>query len=138
MSRIRRGKLRRSGGMIDDDVNPMEGAVNIVDAMLVFACGLMLSLVVYWNVDLRGGDMTPVSQGAEVSGAEALQEQIDGSAEYGSGFEEVGKVYRDPTTGKLYLAEDGGGQSTESGGQSTEADGQPTEAGGQPTEADGY
>jgi hypothetical protein len=113
MSRIRRGKLRRSGSMIDDDVNPMEVAVNIVDAMLVFACGLMLSLVVYWNVDLSGGGMTPVSQGTEVPEAEVLQEQMESSSESGSGFEEVGKVYRDPATGKLYLAENGGGQPAE-------------------------
>jgi hypothetical protein len=106
MSRIRKGRLRRSGGMIDDDSNPMEGAINIVDAMLVFACGLMLSLVVYWNVDLRAG-MMPVTQGKEVSGAEALQEQMDEQTDGGEGFEEIGKVYRDPATGKLYLAETG-------------------------------
>jgi hypothetical protein len=73
----------------------------------------MLSLVIYWNVDLSGGGMTPVSQGAEVSDAEALQEQMESSSESGSGFEEVGKVYRDPATGKLYLAENGEGQPAE-------------------------
>jgi len=35
-----------------EDVNPLEGVVNIADVMLVFACGLMLALAVYWNIEL--------------------------------------------------------------------------------------
>lgn len=48
---LRRNIRRRS---MPEDVSPLEGSVNIVDAMLVFACGLMLSLVMHWNVDLGG------------------------------------------------------------------------------------
>ena len=29
-----------------DDINPMEGVANLVDAMLVLACGLMLALII--------------------------------------------------------------------------------------------
>jgi hypothetical protein len=93
--------------MLEEDVNPMEGAINIVDAMLVFACGLMLSLVIYWNVDLRTNDMIPVTQGQEVLDPQEMQEGMQGDAAGESAYEEVGKVYRDPTTGKLYLAETG-------------------------------
>jgi hypothetical protein len=91
--------------MTEEDINPMEGAINIVDAMLVFACGLMLSLVIYWNVDLRSDGMIPVSQAQagmqnEVgSGVGTVDEAKSGD------FEEVGKVYRDPTTGNLYMSE---------------------------------
>jgi hypothetical protein len=35
-----------------DEANPLEGAINIVDAMLVFACGLMLALVIRWKSKL--------------------------------------------------------------------------------------
>ena len=28
--------------------------INVADIMLVFACGLMLALAVYWNIDLGG------------------------------------------------------------------------------------
>jgi hypothetical protein len=91
--------------MLDEDVNPMEGAINIVDAMLVFACGLMLSLVIYWNVDLRTNEMIPVTQGLSVEATEEMAESIGGDSEGESSYEEVGKVYRDPVTGKLYLAE---------------------------------
>ena len=106
MSRIKKGRLRKNRNLFrDDNMNPMEGTINIVDAMLVFACGLMLSLVIYWNVDLRSGDLTPVSQGAEVSSAEQLENRINEDPAEAGGLEEVGKVYRDPVTGKLYLAE---------------------------------
>jgi hypothetical protein len=102
-------RLSRVSRMLDEDVNPMEGAVNIVDAMLVFACGLMLSLVIYWNVDLKSGEMRQVEAGgAQLTEEELLSESGDGTAE-GSGFEEIGKVYRDPATGKLYLSENESG-----------------------------
>jgi hypothetical protein len=102
---LRQGRFRQRRRLTDDDENPMEGAINIVDAMLVFACGLMLSLVIYWNVDLRSNDMIPVKQGAEaVSAEEIAGQEGEGTPEDG-GFIEVGKVYRDPETGKLYLAE---------------------------------
>ena len=35
-----------------EDVDPMSSMSNIGDVMLVFACGLMVALVVAWNVDL--------------------------------------------------------------------------------------
>ena len=116
MSRIKKGRLRRKSDLMSDDVNPMEGAINIVDAMLVFACGLMLSLVIYWNVDLRSGSMVPVSQGAEVTAGEQVPDIAD-AENPDSGLEEVGKVYRDPQTGNLYLAQD------ETTGQAVSEDG---------------
>jgi hypothetical protein len=84
----------------------MEGAVNIVDAMLVFACGLMLSLVIFWNVDLRNEDMKPVGIGEDVSQAEDIQKSMNEQNPDNAQYEEIGKVYRDPATGKLYMAEE--------------------------------
>ena len=31
----------------------MESVANLVDIMLVFACGLMVAIIIYWNVDLN-------------------------------------------------------------------------------------
>jgi hypothetical protein len=104
MSRIRKGRFRRRRGGAEDDVNPMEGAVNIVDARLVFACGLMLSLVIYWNVDLNSNDLKPVTQGASISESE-LDDKLKGEAPGNDSLKEVGRVYRDPVTGNLYLDE---------------------------------
>jgi len=92
-----------------EDVNPMEGAINIVDAMLVFSCGLMLSLVIYWNIDIKQ-EPIPVTQGAEMTEVEDIKEELDASAdESGEGiYERVGTVYVDPATGKMYLVDEGG------------------------------
>jgi hypothetical protein len=82
----------------------MEGAINIVDAMLVFACWLMLSLVIYWNVDIQNKELVPVARGAEVSEVEGMQEDLQDLAEEGGGaYEKLGTVYVDPETGKMYM-----------------------------------
>jgi hypothetical protein len=106
--RRRRYEYRKKSHFIDDDVNPMEGVVNIVDAMLVFACGLMLSIVIFWNVDLRPNDMVPVKQGVDQLAADELQSKGESIDSVQEGMEEIGKVYRDPVTGNIYLMEQTG------------------------------
>lgn len=98
---MRSRRLRRKSKLYGEDVNPMDGIINIVDAMLVFACGLMLSLVIYWNVDLNG--LTDVEQGADVTEVEGVQDGIDENADGSASYEKMGTVYRDPATGKLYM-----------------------------------
>lgn len=90
-----------------ESVNPMDGLSNLADVMLVFACGLMLALITYWNVDVSGvsGSIDPVEQGQEI------QEDVSGFGEQAredgdSRFEEYGTVYRDAATGKLYMVTD--------------------------------
>ena len=89
-----------------EDINPMEGVANLVDAMLVLACGLMLALIINWNVDVgSAGTTVELEQDQEVS-------ELSGSgngqvSEMQSGYEEMGMVYRDPKTGKLYMVSDG-------------------------------
>ncbi|TEB08006.1 hypothetical protein Psch_01561 [Pelotomaculum schinkii] len=51
------GGLRSRRRKTPEGTNPLEGASNIVDAILVFACGLTLSLVMRWNVDLGQGNL---------------------------------------------------------------------------------
>ena len=87
-----------------EEINPLDGLANLADVMLVFACGLMLALITYWNVDVAGiaerlGD---VEQGQEISDMAGLDGNGDRPLEEG-GFEEYGKVYRDPASGKLYM-----------------------------------
>jgi hypothetical protein len=100
-------KLKRRRSLFEqEDVNPMDGAINIVDAMLVFACGLMLSLVIYWNIDIQHKELVPAEAGQEVTSiADDVQsmDDIDKDAAY----EKMGTVYVDPQTGKMYLVEDG-------------------------------
>ena len=87
-----------------EDADPRVGLVNLADVMLVFACGLMLALVTYWNLDVS--QMTEVVQAdemAEVGDIEEFEGVLGGS---GSNFNELGMVYEDPMTGKMYMLKD--------------------------------
>ena len=86
-----------------DDTDPMSSLSNMGDIMLVFACGLMVALVVAWNVDLAQFTQVNMDQEVKESDIETLTEQLYGE---GNGFVEKGKVYQDPSTGKYYLVED--------------------------------
>ena len=78
---------------------------NLVDVMLVIAVGLMLALVINWNVDIAARNDENVARGEEITELEVLSEEgtpLDGGGEY----EELGVVvYRDSLTGKLYMVE---------------------------------
>lgn len=79
----------------DDDEDPRASLVNLVDVMLVFACGLLAAI-------------TAVSQRrapVEVAQGKAIERPADGRRSAGEGYQEVGQVYRDPKSGKLILIE---------------------------------
>ena len=85
-----------------EDADPRVGLVNLADVMLVFACGLMLALVTYWNLNIS--DMTEVVQNQDMS--EVADSDIEGITDLsasGTGFTELGTVYQDPKTGKMYM-----------------------------------
>ena len=51
--RYGRRKKRRFDG---EDVSPMSGLSNLSDAMLVLALGILVALVVHWNVNIVPAD----------------------------------------------------------------------------------
>ena len=99
------GGLRRGRRLwTPEDGNPLEGAINIVDAMLVFACGLMLSLVIHWNVDLnQAGDRVELKRGQEVSQYTDIRDNLIETQGQGDLYEKMGTVYKDPITGQLFM-----------------------------------
>ncbi|MBQ9002296.1 MAG: DUF2149 domain-containing protein [Eggerthellaceae bacterium] len=101
-SSFRRGRAR-------EDVDPMSSMGNIGDVMLVFACGLMVALVVAWNVDLAQFQQVETDQELSPNDVEQITEQLYGE---GNAFIEKGRVYQDPSTGKYYLVEDGASTSS--------------------------
>jgi hypothetical protein len=103
---IQRNKLRRKNYFAEEDVSPMEGAINIVDAMLVFACGLILSLVVFWNVDLNASNPVSVERSSDLKKTEEIQDAANEKSTGGKEYEKMGTVYKDPATGELYMLED--------------------------------
>lgn len=82
------------------DQEPLGPLANLVDIMLVFACGLIAALAASQGglgdyVKSGGQD---VEQGKEIPEMPAVSGQ--GS---GPGYEPIGQVYRDKNTGKLIL-----------------------------------
>lgn len=102
----RNGSGKLSGGAAAaEDINPMDGVANLADVMLVFACGLMLALITYWNVDVAATVAPDVSADKQEITQDSGGESEDSPDE--GDLEEYGTVYRDPATGKLYIiAED--------------------------------
>ena len=86
----------------EQEQKPMEGVANLVDAMLVLACGLMMAIISFYNVDIGS------SSGATEIRQEDIKEVddygiVDDKGEMSGGFESRGKVYEDKKTGKLYI-----------------------------------
>ena len=90
----------------------MSSLGNIGDIMLVFACGLMVALVVAWNVDLGKFTQVQMDQEIQQDDIEQITEQLYGE---GNAFVEKGTVYQDPVTGKYYLVEDESSSSSSGG-----------------------
>lgn len=91
----------------------MSSMGNIGDVMLVFACGLMVALVVAWNVDLSRFTQVEAGEELQQDDVTTMTEQLYGE---GNAFVEMGTVYQDPNTGKYYLVEDA--DSSQSGSSS--------------------
>ena len=86
-------KLSRKNSFDEsDEEDPMAGVANLVDAMLVIAVGLLVFLVISWNMQaiVFNEDVTPTP---------------DVSNSSGEGYAEMGKVYKDPKTGKMIMIE---------------------------------
>ena len=123
---MRRGRRTRRR-FAEEDVNPMNYLSNLSDAMLVLAVGIMLALIVHWNVDIStsGGTMSDSGQSyaADGEGGNSAidrdsavnfsqdeldnmqsQDKLDSSD---TGMEKLGEVYYDAATGEYYIVENG-------------------------------
>ena len=94
-----------------DDTDPMASTANLVDAMLVFACGLMMSLIVRYNVDLTKVEDVYVEE--DLTKVENIEQMLDDMQSGGSGYTQLGTVYQDPTTGEMYMITESGAQLAE-------------------------
>lgn len=93
--------------MSSEEVDPMEGISNMADTMMVLACGLMLALSMYWNIDLGPiGERVDLQQGQEVTEDLDLRDDLIETRDEGELYEKMGTVYKDPQTGKLFMLTD--------------------------------
>ena len=97
---LRGGRLgRRRSRLRQEEANPMASVANLADVMLVFACGLMLALILHWNVDLKAiVEIMDEEQLVEIDDPERVEKEV-GSQTY----QEMGVVYSDPETGNMYV-----------------------------------
>lgn len=100
------GGLRRNSRWRHEEINPLEGAINIVDAMLVFACGLMLALAINWDVDFGMRQKVNLEQGREMTDVPEIREDLIETQGQGELYERMGTVYKDPATGQLFMLTD--------------------------------
>lgn len=110
---VRRKQRRRRAS--DDDIDPMAGTTNLVDTMLVLALGFLIFVVISWNMqsvifsdmsqDQKQQVMDSMKQVSEVTQGQELNDTPDTSQSSGQGFTELGKVYKDPSSGKLIMVE---------------------------------
>lgn len=115
---------RRRSRFESEGVDPMQYLSNLSDAMLVLAVGMMLALIVHWNVDIStsGGVMSDsgISYAAEGEGGNAdidkdsavhfseeelSQMETQTIEDGGEGMEKLGEVYYDAATGQYYIVE---------------------------------
>jgi hypothetical protein len=100
LRRFGTGKLRPQDSN-DEDVNPLDGIANMADLMLVLAVGIMVALVMNWNVNISSvNDLEELNNAEYLNGDQVKQET--GS----EGLEKKGVVYMDPETGKYYIEVD--------------------------------
>jgi hypothetical protein len=93
----------------------MAGTSNLVDAMLVIAVGFLIFVVISWNMQSVIFQDTSHEQNqaiqnsqaniTEVTEGQELNETPESSESSGQGYMEMGKVYKDPSTGKLIMVE---------------------------------
>ena len=124
MSRRRDSRrIKRSRRRNDEDINPMNYISNLSDVMLILAVGIMLSLVIHWQVDLDVSKNAGQEEGQSQSEMEVTttftENDLEDSGNVPDTVERLGDVYYDPESGTYYIAADQEGSSSES-----EADGQ--------------
>ena len=108
---MRPKRHRRDFFSDDEGLNPMEYVSNLSDVMLILAVGIMLALIVRWNVDIT----PPDSAGGDPLQAEAaftedeLDSMRDDATESPDALEKRGELYYDAETGTYYIVESGNG-----------------------------
>ena len=95
----------------EGEEDPMAGTSNLVDAMLVIAVGFLVFVIISWNMqaiidpDHTIQEQMETKTTTEVDQGQQLNETPDTSNSSGQGYTEMGKVYKDPATGKLIMVE---------------------------------
>lgn len=93
----------------------MTGTTNLADVMLVISVGLLLFLTMSWNMqDIVFSNMASqekkdtinsISKISEIEQGNQINKTPDSNNSIGTGYQEMGKVYKDPKIGKVIMVE---------------------------------
>jgi hypothetical protein len=110
-------KRRKRFVSTSEDIDPMIYSVNMVDCMLVLAVGFLIFSIMSMNLqsvifsDLSPDERMEVSELIKQTILIKMGKEINTTtltkSGSGNGFEQMGTVYKDPSTGKLILIPNG-------------------------------
>lgn len=111
----RSGSGRLSGG--NDftrrvEADPMASVANLVDAMLVLAVGIMLALIVSWNLNIAENGQVSDRASREDAVVDFTEDDITNAETPQENLEKQGTVYYDPETDKYYIIANDGARMT--------------------------
>ncbi|MDI3549056.1 MAG: hypothetical protein PWQ15_158 [Methanobacterium sp.] len=114
MIKQKMSKRRRELLSSDEEIDPMIYAVNMVDCMLVLAVGFLIFSIM--SIGLQSVVFSDMSTQEKSALSQAIKEKVElemgqelnetptiGSGSGTTGYEDLGKVYKDPQTGKMIL-----------------------------------
>lgn len=106
-------RKRRRLVSTNEEVDPMIYAVNMVDCMLVLAVGFLVFTVMSFGMQSvvfssaspqeKQQIMKTVQQTVEIQQGKQLNNTPQTQSGKGSGYVQMGTVYKDPKTGKLIM-----------------------------------
>lgn len=96
--RSKTGTLSRQIRKDHEDVDPMSGLANMADVMLCLAVGIMMALVMHWNIDISS-----TSNLDQFKDSKNLSDKQVEDIQKSNGLQEKGVLYQDPKTGKYYI-----------------------------------
>ncbi|RAP49320.1 MAG: hypothetical protein BZ133_08130 [Methanosphaera sp. SHI613] len=92
----------------DEEEDPTASLVNMVDIMLVLAVGFLILAITstgVMDVSSQPQQSQPQSQMVNVEEGQEIPNDIAQSDKSGSGYSQVGIVYKDPETGQLVMVD---------------------------------
>ena len=100
----------------NEEEDPMAGVANLVDAMLVIAVGLLVFIVLSWNMqdvifnedmtqDEKQDAMNAMQNVVQIDQGQQLNDTPDVNNNSGQGYTEMGRVYKDPNSGRLIMVQ---------------------------------
>lgn len=88
-----------------EDLDPMSYISNLSDVMMLLAVGIMLALIMHWNVPLNtAGEAVDTEAQTAV---EFSEDDLETAAELPENMEKTGEVFYDPETGSYYIVYNG-------------------------------